>query len=218
MIFESCSEIRANFSDYIDGVCPAETNHSIRYHLAHCVPCAAELERYEALHSELRRLSRQQVTPQLALRLRVKVSQELHRNFFQRLMVRLDNIFKPLLLPSVTGALVSVVCIGLMLSSAAPRASDGPDVPLDLVTPPRVQLLAPVNLDDTGGQPIVLVTHVNAEGRATSYTILSGKATPSLIQRLDQMMYYSLFLPATSFGQPTSGDVVLSFRRITVRG
>jgi CRISPR-associated Cas5-like protein len=32
------------------------------------------------------------------------------------------------------------------------------------------------------------------------------------------MMYYSLFEPATSFGRPTSGQVVLSFRTITVRG
>lgn len=217
MIFESCSEIRAHFSDYIDGVCPAETNHSIRYHLAHCAPCTTELERYEVLNTELRHLSRQQVTPQLALRLRVRVSQELHRNLFQRFMVRLENAFRPLLLPSVTGTLVALICIGLMLSAGAPRSSSGSDVPLDLVTPPRVQLLAPVNLD-MGGQPLVLVTHVNAEGRATSYTILSGQPTPGMIQRIDQMMYYSLFLPATSFGQPISGDVVLSFRRITVRG
>jgi len=217
MIFESCSEIRGHFSDYMDGVCPVETIHSIRYHLVHCAPCTAELERYEALHSELHQLSRQQVSPELALRLRVQMSQELHRNFFQRLKVRLENVFRPVWFPSVAGALVALVCIVLMLGAGTPQTSNIPDVPLELVTPPRVQVLAPITFD-TGAQPLVLVTYVNAQGRVTRYRIISGQQSPGLMQRLDQMMYYSLFEPATSFGQPTSGQVVLSFRTITVRG
>jgi len=217
MIFESCSEIRGYFSDYMDGVCPAETIHSIRYHLAHCAPCSAELERYEALHSELHLLSRQQVSPELALRLRVQMSQELHRNLFQRFTVRLENLFRPVWFPSVAGALVALVCIVLVLGAGTPQTSNIPDVPLELVTPPRVQVLAPMTFD-TGAQALVLVTYVNAQGRVTSYRIISGQQSPGLMQRLDRMMFYSLFEPATSFGQPTSGQVVLSFRTITVRG
>ncbi len=215
MIFESCSEIRSQFSDYIDGVCLAETVHSVRYHLTHCAACASELNRYEALHAELCQLSRQQVTQQLALRLRVQVSQELHRNLFQRLTVRLENLFRPVLFPSVAGTLVALVCIVLMLGAGTPRTSNIPDVPL--ITPPRIQVLPSMELN-TGAQPLVLVTYVNAQGRVTSYKILSGQQSPGLMQRLDQMMYYSLFQPATSFGQPTNGQVVLSFRTITVRG
>jgi Putative zinc-finger len=215
MIFESCSEIRGLFSDYIDGVCLPEKTHAVRYHLAHCVACVNDLARYEALHSELRQLSRQRVSPELALRLRVQVSQELHRNFFQRVLVRLENIFRPVLFPSVAGSLVALICIVLMLGAGAPQASNIPDVPF--VTPPRIQVLPQVNLG-AGAQPLVLVTNVNAQGRVTSYKIISGQQTPGLINRLDQMMYYSLFEPATSFGRPTSGQVVLSFRTITVRG
>jgi hypothetical protein len=195
----------------------AETIHSVRYHLAHCAPCAIELERYEALQSELHQLSRQRVSPDLALRLRVQMSQELHRNFFQRIRVRLENVFRPVWFPSVAGALVALICIVLMLGAGTPQTSNIPDVPLELVTPPRVQVLAPLTFD-TGAQALVLVTYVNAQGRVTKYRILSGKQSPGLMQRLDQMMFYSLFEPATSFGQPTSGQVVLSFRTITVRG
>ncbi|MGA8186137.1 MAG: zf-HC2 domain-containing protein [Terriglobia bacterium] len=217
MIFESCAEIRGHFSDYMDGVCPAETIHSVRYHLAHCSPCTAELERYGALHSELHQLSRQQVPPGLALRLRVQMSQELHRNLSQRFRVRLENLYRPVWFPSVAGALVALICIVLMLGAGTPQTSNIPDVPLDLVTPPRVQLLAPMTFD-TGAQPLVLVTYVNAQGRVTRYRIISGQHSPGLMQRLDQMMYYSTFEPATSFGQPTSGQVVMLFRTITVRG
>jgi hypothetical protein len=217
MIFESCSEIRGHFSDYIDGVCPVEAIHSVRYHLAHCGACTSELERYEALQTELRELRRQQVPQDLALRLRVQMSQELHRNLFQRLLVRLENMFRPVLFPSVAGSVVALICIVLMLGAGTPQASNIPDVPF--VTPPRIQVLPPVNLD-AGAQPLVLVTYVNAQGRVTKYKIISGQQTPGLMQRLDQMMYYSLFQPATSFGQPTSGRVVLSLpaQTITVRG
>lgn len=217
MIFETCSEIRGLFSDYMDGVCPAETIHSIRYHLAHCAPCAVELERYETLHAELHQLLRQQVSPELALRLRVQMSQELHRNLFQRFIVRLENVFRPVWFPSVAGALVALICIVLMLGTGTPQTSNIPDVPL--ITPPRIQVLAPMKLD-AGAQPVLLMTNVNAEGRVTSYEIISGQESPGLIQRLDQMMYYTLFEPATSFGQPTSGQVILSLpaRTITVRG
>ena len=198
-------------------MCPAETIHSVRYHLAHCAPCSDELERYKALHSELHQLSRQQVSPELALRLRVQMSQELHRDLFQRFMVRLENVFRPVWFPSVAGSLVALICIVLMLGAGTPQTSNIPDVPL--VTPPRIQVLAPMTLD-AGAQPVVLVTNVNAEGRVTSYRIISGQQSPGLIQRLDQMMYYTLFEPATSFGRPTSGQVILSLpaRIITVRG
>jgi hypothetical protein len=38
------------------------------------------------------------------------------------------------------------------------------------------------------------------------------------MQRLDRMIYFSVYKPATMFGKPTDGEVVLSLRRITVRG
>ncbi len=217
MIFESCAEIRSYFSDYVDGACDARTVRSIRYHLSGCKPCNEELERYRAVQLDLRGLARQQVSPNLALRLRVQVSQELHRNVAQRIMIRLENVFRPVLLPSVAGFLVALVCFGLVLGMGTPRTNNIPDVPLDLVTPPTIMELAPMNFD-MGGRPLVLVTYVNARGEVTSYKVLSGPHSPKLMENLDRMMYFSLFHPATTFGVPTSGRLVLSFRRITVRG
>lgn len=217
MIFESCSEIRGYFSDYIDGVCEPATVRSIRYHLASCAPCSEELERCETMRTELQGLERKHVPHHLALSLRVQTSRELHRNALQRAMVRLENMLGPVFVPAVAGILVALVCIGLMLGEMTPRSNNIPDVPLAIVTPPRVQEMAPLNFD-TEGQPLVLVTYVNARGEVTSYRVLSGPHSPQLMRRLDRMMYFSVFQPATSFGVPTSGRVVLSFRRITVRG
>ncbi len=71
---------------------------------------------------------------------------------------------------------------------------------------------------NTGDNGLVLVTQINAEGRVKGYQVLSGQSSPELMQRLDRMIYFSIFRPATMFGKPTDGQVVLSLRRITVRG
>jgi hypothetical protein len=39
-----------------------------------------------------------------------------------------------------------------------------------------------------------------------------------LRRQLDQMMIFTTFRPATTFGRPAPGRVVLSFSRIHVRG
>jgi hypothetical protein len=80
-----------------------------------------------------------------------------------------------------------------------------------------VQALAPMDFN-TGDNSLVLVTQINAEGRVKGYRVLSGQGSPELMQRLDRMIYFSVFQPATMFGKPTDGEVVLSLRRITVRG
>ena len=216
-MFESCLEIRGHFSDYVDGICGPVTSRSIRYHLAHCAACRAELDRARELETDLRGLTRRQVPAELSLRLRVQISRRLHQNGLERLMIRLENMFRPVLIPSITGLFVALICIGVVMGVGSPRTSTIPDTPLTLVTPPRIQELAPMNFD-TGDRPLVLVTYVNSHGEVTSYHVLSGQPSPELMKHLDQMMYFSLFRPATSFGQPTDGQIVLSLRRITVRG
>jgi hypothetical protein len=113
--------------------------------------------------------------------------------------------------------LAAVIFFGLIMGSQVVPVTNIPDVPLQFTTPPRVQELAPIDFN-TGDQPVVVLTSVNAGGRAMGYKVLSGQHSPELMQRLDQLIYFSLFQPATMFGKPTDGQVVLSLRRITVRG
>ena len=217
-MFESCSEIRSHFSDYLDGLCGSETLRSIRFHLTYCAACREELDRWQTVQADLRTLPRQRVPPELALKLRVWLSQELHRNFLARWLVRLENALQPLLLPASGGVLAAVICFVLIMGSQVVPATNLPDVPTQFATPPRVRELAPINFS-TGDQEVVVVTHVDAGGRVLNYRVLSGEYSPELMHNLDQFMYlYSLFQPATMFGRPTDGQLVLSLRRITVRG
>ena len=216
-MFESCVEIRGNFSEYLDGQCDRKALRSVQFHLNYCASCRHELARWQEMQAELQALPRRRVAPQLALKLRVLLSQELHHNLLGSLRVRLENALQPLLLPASAGVLTAVICFGIIMGSGAPVASNSPDVPMQLVTPPRVETLWPLDFN-TGDQPLILVTHIDASGRATDYQVLSGQRSPELTYRLNRMMCYSLFRPATMFGKPTNGRMVLSLRRITVRG
>ena len=216
-MFETCVEIRNHFSDYLDDLCAPEARKSIRYHLSFCEVCREHLDQSQSIREELRALPRRQVPPELALRLRVQMSQHLHRNLFTPLWVRLENALKPLLIPATGGVLTAVICFCLIMGSQVVPITDLPDVTVQVITPARVQALAPMDFN-TGDNTLVLVTQINAEGRAKGYRVLSGEGSPELMHRLDRMIYFSIFQPATMFGKPTDGEVVLSLRRITVRG
>jgi len=216
-LFETCGEIRKHFDDYLDGESSRERFRDVQYHLGHCAACGAELDRRGMMKSDLRSLPRRQAPPWVALRSRVLVSQELHRNLLGRLLVRLQNGLKPRLLPAMAGVCSAIICLGLFMTSGVVPITNIPDVPVSLTTPPRVRVLAPIDLN-AGDQAVVVVTRIDADGRVISYQLLSGQPSPELMHRLDRMMYFSLFQPATLFGRPTNGQMVLSFRQITVRG
>ncbi|MBZ5563188.1 MAG: zf-HC2 domain-containing protein [Acidobacteriia bacterium] len=216
-MFENCLEIRGHFSDYLDRQCNPDTLRSIRFHLAYCEACRKELGQWESNQAEIRTLPRRRVPPDLALRLRVQFSRQLHRRFLSHLWVRLENALQPLLLPASGGVLAAIVCFCLFMGSRPMPANDTPDVPLQLVTPPRVQVLAPIDFN-TGDKAVVMVIPIDAAGQVRGYRILSGQNSPELMHQLDRIIYFSTFQPATRFGMPTDGQVVLSLRRITVRG
>jgi hypothetical protein len=147
----------------------------------------------------------------------VTLSRHLHRNLLGRLAVFMENAVKPLMLPASAGVLTAIICFGLILGSEAVPVASVPDMPQAVSTPPRVRALGPINLS-TDEQAVVLMGHVDDVGHVTYYQVLSGQQSPALMQRLDRMMYSSYFKPATTYGKPTDGQVVLSLRRITVRG
>jgi hypothetical protein len=216
-MFESCLEIRNHFSDYLDGECPREILRSVRYHLAGCASCRRELEAWQAVQDDLRALPRVQVPAEESLKLRVNLSRQLHQHLLEQLRVRLENILEPLLLPASAGVLTAVLCFGIIMGSQFVPSNRVSEEQAQANTPPQLRVLPPLDFN-TGDQAVTLVTHIDSGGRVTEYQLLSGQQSPDLMNRLDRMMYFSVFRPATMSGRPTDGRVVLSLRRITVRG
>src|SRR5215469_7638924 len=119
-MFESCLEIRRQFSEYVDDVCSDETRHSIRYHLRQCGGCEREFERYQLLCSDLRSLPAPRLTPSAELRLNVALSRARHSNVLASLWVRLENVLRPILWPASGAALAGFLCLGLTMSWLIP--------------------------------------------------------------------------------------------------
>jgi len=214
-MFESCSQIRERFSEYVDGVGSRQAVLSIRYHLRHCGACEAEFERYELMRGDLRALPRPKPSPLANLRLNVALSQAQNSNVLGALRLRFENVLRPLLLPATGAVLAGLICFGVTLECliVPPARVDASTI----TTPARIEILVPLDFN-TGIDGVVLDTHVNADGQVVDYKVLSGTPSPELKPQLDRLMYFSVFRPATRLGQPTDGELVLSLRRITVRG
>ena len=214
-MFESCLEIRSCFSEYLDGECSPDTRRSLRYHLQYCAACRRELERYELIQSDLHDLPRPRPSAFAQLRLAVALSRARHAQTLANLSLRLENALQPLLLPASGAVLAGLLCLSLTFNWLIPPGPSKPDVPL--VTPPRLESMAPLDFK-SGDVHLVVMTNVDAGGHVVDYQVLSGQQSPELKPELDRLMYFSIFQPATLFGQPTAGRAVLSLSRITVRG
>ncbi len=60
---------------------------------------------------------------------------------------------------------------------------------------------------------------MDSHGRVQDYHILSDEGTSSeLLPQVKNMLIFTTFRPATSFGRPTAGRAILSFSKISVRG
>jgi len=216
-MFETCSEIRSLLLAYLDGEIAREKFSAVRYHLTDCASCRRRVEEYQEAQAGVQSLGRRRVPPELALRLRVQLSRHLHRDWLSRFHIFLDNALKPLLLPASGGVVAAVALFAMLMSMPGSALVSAPEPILGAVTAPRILALAPLSLP-TGEEDLVLVTHVNSVGKVLDYTVLSGQNSPALLHRLDRMLYFSQFVPATVDGVPTEGHVVISLHQITVRG
>jgi hypothetical protein len=88
-----------------------------------------------------------------------------------------------------------------------------------LYTPPELAM-APFGLSNSiSSDSVVLEAVVDANGRVQEYRVLSSPDGVSGVdQQLKNMLIFTIFRPATSFGRPTTGRVVLSFSHINVKG
>lgn len=87
-----CSEVRADLSALADDAVDAHRAVRLRQHLRACRACAAQWEQLDDLRRVLRVATRVAPPPDLALALRVRLSQQAHSHFADRLLVRLRNL------------------------------------------------------------------------------------------------------------------------------
>lgn len=228
-----CWNARRKLPSYLDGVLPSADQSGLRAHLESCAACCVELERYRKLSTVMSHVSRTAPPNDLAVRIRVAVSQARSaeswtRRLWSRAVLTFQNILEPLALPVTGGALTSSLVFALMLQSlltGVPLGAVPNDLPTNLIQPARLENLAPFPVLDADDGDTRLARHLVVEvtldshGDVVNYQILAGPDDPHLRRNLDQVLMFSRFRPQMSFGRPIPGGrVILNFSEIRVRG
>ncbi|HEV2117472.1 MAG TPA: zf-HC2 domain-containing protein [Terriglobales bacterium] len=223
----NCTRAQELLSPYLDGAVSGKQMQAVREHLGNCANCNREYVLLTHSQRLLGGLGRKQAPPDLALRLRVAISQEaaaVRRPYFAGVWIRLQNALDAVIVPAAVGAVAAVLVFGLLLGFFALPSqlqASTEDVPLMFYTPPRLQSSGPAGMGVglINADSVVVEAYVDATGRVEDYRILSGpKDSDKILPELNRTLILTTFRPATQFGRPTPGRAVLTFSKINVRG
>jgi hypothetical protein len=220
----NCSTAHRLFSSHLDLALEPVERRALEAHVEDCHECAHRLRALKHTQALLMAVGRRQAPADLALRIKVAVSNQREMTLQRRLQgltVRFDNACKTFMLPATAGLVTAIVFFGLFVGFFVqpPAVSAANDVPTSLYTPPR---LISSSLNGSGvasiDGPIVIEAYVNAQGRIDDYQIISGTDSAEVRKQLDRSLLFAIFEPATAFGQPAAGHVVISFTNVDIRG
>lgn len=131
------------------------------------------------------------------------------------------HAMRSFVLPMAGGLSSAVVLFTMFVVPAYPLLTPGTyDIPTELTTKVALKVMAPfVNSEGD----LVVDVRVDGQGRMIDYVIISGAGVLSNVQmrrRLENVLLFTEFTPATSFGLPTQSTLRLWFSssRIDVRG
>jgi hypothetical protein len=219
-----CSDTRPLLSLYLDGATSRDERMAVELHLRTCGGCTEHYTQLRKTHELITAAGRKPVPPDLALRIRVALSQEMaasRRSLWTSLQVRWENLFNAFMVPAAAGVVTAVIVFGLLIGLLVPTAMrQANDVPTMLYTPPEITF-SPFGLSmgSVNADSLVVEAYVDANGRVQDYRVLSAPdEVKDLTPELKNMLIFTTFKPATAFGQPTAGHAILSFSNIQVKG
>jgi hypothetical protein len=210
-------------SQHLDGALATSEARRMDEHLTRCGRCQLELEFLEQTKTALSSVERKAAPEDLALRLRLAISREaaqVRMGAFEGLRFRLESIANAFMVPATAGLLSAIVFFGLLIGFFA-IPSSGNDVQISTVfyTPPELAI-SPFGLsDNVSSDSVVVEAYIDANGRVQDYRVLSAPVGYQDVDpRIKNMLIFTVFRPATSYGRPTAGKAVLSFSQINVKG
>ncbi len=219
-----CTDAGPLFSAYMDHSMNGKQMREISQHLEGCNRCRSEFALLSTTQKMVAGLGRKQPPADLALKLRVRLSQELARSRrrpFEGLTVRLQNAFNAFMVPATAGMVTAIIVFGLLIGVLYPvPMASANDVPTTLYTPPELAF-SPFGMEmgSINAETLVVEAYIDQNGRVQDYRILSAPDnTKEIVPELNKMLIFTQFRPATAFGKPTTGRAVISFAKVNVKG
>jgi hypothetical protein len=201
---------------------------AISAHLDGCAGCRHRYAMLKLTQSAVSGLGRKQAPPELALQIKLALSREATRTpsrRWQSLSVRVEHAFNAFMVPATAGVLSAVILFGLLLGLFAMpsqlRAASDVDLPMGFYTPPALDSSL-FGMTVNGSKPgsVTVEATVDPNGRLEDYSVVSsdGDDSQQLSPEIKNMLIFSTFRPAMSFGRPTTGKIMLVFSKIPVKG
>ena len=225
-----CNRWERHIGAVLDGCLPAAQAAAVEAHAGECRECGQRLRTLRSVRDAMRTLPKRDVSQDLATRLRVLASQEVLRRRTHATLARrwesfradaglvMQNIMRPLAIPTAGGFLSALVLFGVLapvLAVPSVSASANGDVPTVLYVGPSVKHVGPL----LSNQDVVIELTVDGEGRLVEYAIQNpgaGVNTPAMRRAIENNLLFTQFTPATTLGQPTRGKVRVSFRSSSI--
>jgi anti-sigma factor RsiW len=192
---KNCSSIRDRFSEYLDGALTGVAMQQVAAHLESCAACSGEFSDWRQLQQALADLGPAKPPADLALRLRVAISQEQTRTPRQslaRFQVQWSNTFAPFLLRASAGFASAVLLVGttalLIGAFAAPEAVEARDQGSDAAaTSPRFlySMMESNSLDkaaDPQAADSPVLDHSGKEHARTAVFISDSSTNPIVVE------------------------------------
>lgn len=218
-----CTEAKRLFSPMLDSVLDPEQTRTLSEHLTECESCDSGYAALRRTRWLMTAMEPHTAPSELALMLKVAISQEFasrRQSRWNSIQVRWENALNAFMLPATAGLVSAVLIFGLLIGVLVPAHwSTANDVPTKLYTPPEMTL-APFGLGSsaTNGDALLVEAVIDAHGRVQDYRVLNAPERTELSPEMKNALIFAQFRPATSFGLPTSGRVVISFSNINVGG
>ena len=224
---EACRSSHASLSEYLDGAVTGVEMMRIAGHLQTCPACAREFELAHGMQRALATLPTIKAPEDLNLRLRLAISLESRRTWravAARVNMRWENALRPLVLQASAGLAGAVALLGGILFLLGAMSAANPvmahDEPLGAMTAPHylysVAGIRPIVVEQEN--TIVVDAAVNARGEVYDFRILSGPQDAGVRAQVVDRLLGSVFQPASVFGAPVRGHVIMTFAGVTVRG
>jgi hypothetical protein len=225
----ACETAREEFDSYLDSAMSGVEMQAIAGHLDSCLPCSSEFAELRLLQHHLGGLGMAPAPERLQQQLRETLAFErelgTHLAWRGRIALAWKNWLAPLAL-RVSGGLMAALMIaaGLGWLFAAPLVSSvqANDENMAHTISPRYlysQVPAlPIESHHDRDVPVVVQVMVDAEGRVYDYQIVAGPHDSDVQMMVEQNLLASVFAPATTFGVPVRGQVVVTYAGIIVRG
>ena len=225
-----CNPIQKLMSPFIDSMVTAAEAERVENHVRACEPCQRLLQSYVSMRSLVARIEVPSLPEDMVLETRVLLSHARNKNFLVRFENRLNNVLKPLVVPILLGASLTMILFGGLLGSFASNSTvlaqdHFAELPLSPLFQPvrtgnpnwinwiRSGSNDKQNLDET----LTIETHVGNEGRVLDYQVLSGPQSPEVNGWIRQILSLAEFTPATAFGKPIESRIILSFVSVRSR-